>query len=227
MTALRNCPQQPTSARQFAAPRDASRAARGRHPPNETRSEGFCPASSRASPAPAGMLSGVAHAGDCQLDPEGRRCGRDRRQVTGRRRVVCMVEDCDALDARRKLLEQLQPFHADCKFVLREPRDIAAGSRETRDKTGTNRIGDMREYDGNIGRDCVLPDRSRQFRITRRRAASRRPVARAPRAAMPRQRPPRRAMNARRFPCSYRARPRSHETTRRVSSITTKSNPPR
>jgi hypothetical protein len=47
--------------------------------------------------------------------------------------------------------KQLQPFHADCKFVLREPGYVAAGSRETGDKTGTYWIGDLREYDGNIG----------------------------------------------------------------------------
>src|SRR5262249_12720100 len=109
-------------------------------------------------------VGGLAHAGDCQFNPEGRRCGRDRGQVTGRRRVVCMVDDCDALDARCKLLEQLQPFHADGKFVLREASDIAAGSRKTRDKAGTYRIGDLRKYDGDIA-GCLL-QRDQRYRRT-------------------------------------------------------------
>jgi hypothetical protein len=58
-----------------------------------------------------------------------------------------MVDDCDALDTGRKLLEQLQPFHADCKFVLRESGDVAAGSRQTCDETGTDWISYLREQD--------------------------------------------------------------------------------
>jgi hypothetical protein len=39
--------------------------------------------------------------------------------------------------------------------VLRESGDIAAGSRQTCDETGTDRISHLCEYDGNIA-SCLL-----------------------------------------------------------------------
>ena len=55
-----------------------------------------------------------------------------------------MVEHGDMRGGRRNLRQHLQPFAGHRPVIIGEARDVAAGVRETGDKTLVDRVGDHR-----------------------------------------------------------------------------------
>src|SRR5215510_15529072 len=98
-------------------------------------------------------LGSIANWCDCWRDRETWCSGFDQTRVIraaagGQFRIEY---ECDALDARRNLFEQLQPFACQRELDVRESGRITARTRQAFDKAFSDRIGDHREDD----RDCV------------------------------------------------------------------------
>src|SRR2546421_13007020 len=92
-------------------------------------------------------LAGIAQSNRAQLDTERRRHGLQSAQLSGARGYRSISKDCNALEVRRDLLQQLEPFPADAVLEIGEPGRIAARARQAVDKTGTDRIGHQHEHD--------------------------------------------------------------------------------
>ena len=60
---------------------------------------------------------------------------------TGKRRGCRIVQDRRALDRRRDLRQHPQPFARHRRVKIGEAGDVAAGVRETLDKTSADRVG--------------------------------------------------------------------------------------
>jgi hypothetical protein len=61
------------------------------------------------------------------------------------RELTGVAQDRHTADARRDLLEQLEPFGTDCKVELHESGLVAVRARQTRDQAAVDRIGDLEE----------------------------------------------------------------------------------
>src|SRR5262245_30373126 len=97
-------------------------------------------------------LAGIAHVDCAQLYAQGRRRSLDYAELTRSGRNGRFSNDRDPRHAGRNLFEQLQPFRSDAVFEHDKSGGIAARPREAIDVTGTDRVGNSREHDGNAAR---------------------------------------------------------------------------
>ena len=88
---------------------------------------------------------GFPHVYRSELDPECRPRRLDGGHLANSRELTRVAQDRYTADARRDLLEQLEPFATDCKLELHESGHVAARSRQTRDQAAADRIGDLDE----------------------------------------------------------------------------------
>ena len=82
------------------------------------------------------------------VTPHGRRSSLGRVQKRDVRGNLLVVHDGHPADARRDLLEQLQPFSADRGLKVLEAGDIAARARQVCHQAAADRIGDEDKDDG-------------------------------------------------------------------------------
>src|SRR5262245_62708726 len=95
------------------------------------------------------VLTRVVDIDRAHLDAERRRDSLDRAELTRPSGRDQIAENCCSFDARRNLLEQLEPFPAHAVFEIGEAGGVATAMGEHLDETAADRIGDLYEYDRN------------------------------------------------------------------------------
>src|SRR5215475_13509957 len=75
------------------------------------------------------------------------RSGLDRTELADTRSRRGFSNDSDTRHIRRNLLEQFEPFRANFVVENSEPGYVTARLRQTGNKAGTDRIGNLRKYD--------------------------------------------------------------------------------
>src|SRR5262249_36162139 len=92
-------------------------------------------------------LSVVPHIDWGYFYSEGRRPGLDVGVYAFFRNLVWIPKNCHSRYSWSGLLEQFQPFPAQTVFKRHKAGRVAAGPRQTVDKTGADRIAGNREHD--------------------------------------------------------------------------------
>src|SRR5437763_14605142 len=82
-------------------------------------------------------LAGIAQANRAQLDTDRRPHGFQSAQLSGARGYRRISKDCNALEVRRDLPQQLEPFPADAVLDNRDPDRIAHRARHALDQPTT------------------------------------------------------------------------------------------
>src|SRR5262249_61643990 len=89
-------------------------------------------------------LAGIAHVD--RVRSERRSRSLDDRKLAGAGSERGIAQDRYSRDVWRDLLEQLQPFRAQTVFIIHEPSDVSARSRQVVDEAGADWIAGNREH---------------------------------------------------------------------------------